>query len=131
MDSAFDQALDRGIERFNRGEYWEAHEAWESVWLDERSERRPFLQGLIQLAAAWYHIGRQNWRGAVRLFDAALARLAPYPDDYCGVARKVAIALAVEAREALARGELPKSSSTENELRRSSELGRDFRKSEK
>lgn len=99
MNEAFDAALGRGIERFNHGDYWHAHEEWESIWLSDRGESRDFLQGLIQLAAAWYHVGKKNWRGATRLFVAALARLERYPAGYLGLDREAAV---IAARDDLA-----------------------------
>lgn len=45
-----------GLDLFNRGFYWEAHEAWEPLWAGcrERAEQHAFLQGLIALAAAGF-----------------------------------------------------------------------------
>lgn len=42
------------IDLFNHGFYWEAHEAWESLWhaAGHRGETADFLKGLIKLAAA-------------------------------------------------------------------------------
>jgi hypothetical protein len=56
------EAFLRGVELWNRGEFWEAHEAWEGPW---RAAGRDtplgrFLQGLILLAAA----GVKHERGA-------------------------------------------------------------------
>ena len=44
----------RGIDLFNFGYYWEAHEAWENIWhaAGRRGEVAEFLKGLIALAAA-------------------------------------------------------------------------------
>jgi hypothetical protein len=44
----------RGLDLFNHGFYWEAHEAWEGLWkhIDRNDPRSAFLQGLIHLAAA-------------------------------------------------------------------------------
>lgn len=44
----------RGIDLFNHGYYWEAHEAWESLWHAAGRNGPPadFLKGLIKLAAA-------------------------------------------------------------------------------
>lgn len=72
------RVLARGVELFNRGAYWEAHEAWEELWLHAGPELRLFVQGLIQLAAAWHHTRRGNTRGAGRLFRSALEKLRPY-----------------------------------------------------
>lgn len=104
MDEAFAAALDRGIERFNQRDYWHAHEEWEAIWLHERGEARDFLQGLIQLAAAWYHVEKQNWRGATRLFAAALARLDRYQPGYCGVDREEVIRAARDDLATLSSG---------------------------
>ena len=43
-----------GIDLFNRGYYWEAHESWEAVWLaaGRRGQTADFLKGLIKLTAA-------------------------------------------------------------------------------
>jgi hypothetical protein len=43
-----------GVDLFNFGFYWEAHECWEGIWRSyDRSETPAlFLQGLIKLAAA-------------------------------------------------------------------------------
>lgn len=43
-----------GIDLFNHGYYWEAHEVWESLWhsVPRVSETAAFLKGLIKLAAA-------------------------------------------------------------------------------
>ncbi len=43
-----------GIDLFNHGFYWEAHETWEQLWLEfGRSGRdADFIKGLIKLAAA-------------------------------------------------------------------------------
>jgi predicted metal-dependent hydrolase len=46
-----------------------------------------FLQGLIQLAAAYHHVQRGTLRGAVRLFEAALRRLAAFPPGFGGIDR--------------------------------------------
>jgi hypothetical protein len=44
----------RGIDLFNHGYYWEAHEAWEGLWhaAGRRGSTADFLKGLIKLAAA-------------------------------------------------------------------------------
>jgi uncharacterized protein len=44
----------RGVDLFNHGFFWEAHEAWEGLWqaCGRRGVLADFLKGLIQLAAA-------------------------------------------------------------------------------
>ena len=98
----------RGVEHFNALEFWEAHESWEELWLVAATDLEQYLQGLIQLAAAYHHLRRGTFRGGVRLFDAALRRLSAFPHPYCGIDRAEAEATAREHRvwaaEVLARG---------------------------
>jgi predicted metal-dependent hydrolase len=45
-----------GIDRFNRGEFFDAHEIWEEVWRSNLPEPRTLFQGLIQVAAGLHQI---------------------------------------------------------------------------
>jgi hypothetical protein len=100
------EILARGVARFNEAAYWEAHEAWEELWLRAEPELRRFVQGLIQLAAAWHHTARGNAAGAERLFRSGLEKLGPYRPVHAGI--DVADA-AARAEEMLARGVDPRS----------------------
>lgn len=83
----FERRFLDGVELFNAERFWHAHEAWEELWLSGGEDIRPFLQGLIQLAAAYHHVQRGTLSGAVRLFEAALRKLQPYPEQFFGVER--------------------------------------------
>ena len=86
----------RGIEHFNAHEFFEAHEVWEEIWLPALEPEKTFLQGLIQIAAAFHHYGRQNLRGAQSLLAAGLLKLACFPDGH----RELALAdLKADARQ--------------------------------
>ena len=68
-----------GVDLFNRGYYWEAHEAWEAFWhaCDKRAAQGLFVQGLIQIAAALlrWHMGTE--RGVRKLYREGRAKLEP------------------------------------------------------
>lgn len=98
-------SIQGGVALFNERRFWHAHEAWEELWLVAEGEQRQFLQGLIQLAAAYHHVQRGTKGGAARLFDAALRRLEPFPPGWCGVERESAIEAAGRHRKAIAGGE--------------------------
>jgi len=57
-----------GVDLFNHGYYWEAHEAWESLWLVAGRQGRvaDFLKGLIKLAAGGVKAREGNHRGVAR-----------------------------------------------------------------
>jgi hypothetical protein len=47
-----DARLKEGIGLFNTGRYFECHESLEDFYLHTDEEHKPFLEGLVQLAAA-------------------------------------------------------------------------------
>ena len=72
-------SLLRGIELFNAGRYWDAHEAWEEAWMpDRKGPDGGFYKGLIQVAAGCLHYGRHNRRGALNKWRSGAAYLRPY-----------------------------------------------------
>jgi len=79
-------ALAEGLRLYNAGEFFTAHEAWESVWLGSPEPEKTFLQGLIQVTAAFHHLRRNNPLGTVLLLQAALRRLDRYPACFGGIA---------------------------------------------
>ena len=77
--------LQLGVDLYNAGHYWNAHEAWEQVWLDSERGMRAFYQGLIQVTAAFVHVTRNEFPGAIRLLDAGIEKLEKYPASFMGV----------------------------------------------
>lgn len=77
--------LHAAIEQFNRGWYFEAHETLEELWLFAPEPDRTFLQGVIQLAAAFVHLARGERTGFAKLLDAAEGRLRPFAPALHGV----------------------------------------------
>ena len=71
-------ALAEGIALFNRGRYFECHEAIEEIWRPERGPGRLFLQSLIHVAVGLHHHGRGNRRGAERQLRKAMLKLGAY-----------------------------------------------------
>jgi len=78
-------ALAEGLRLYDAGEFFIAHEAWESVWLGLPEPEKTFLQGLIQVTAAFHHLERDNRLGTILLLQAALRRLDRYPEFFGGI----------------------------------------------
>jgi hypothetical protein len=71
--------LAEGIELFNRGRYWDAHEVWEREWTpDRKGSDSGFYKGLIQIAAGCLHYTRGNRRGTVNKWRTGADYLRPY-----------------------------------------------------
>lgn len=77
--------LQLGVDLYNAGHYWNAHEAWEEVWLESERDMRNFYQGLIQVTASFVHLTRNEYPGSVRLLDSGLRKLERYAGDFMGV----------------------------------------------
>jgi hypothetical protein len=78
-------ALIEAISLFNRHYYWECHEVLEEVWMNEYGPRRLFYQGIIQAAAALYHVLNANPKGVIKLTEDSLSKLQAYKPSYLGV----------------------------------------------
>lgn len=81
-----DWAIRIGALLFNEGLYFECHEFLEGFWRQEKGEAREFLQGIISLATAFYHLERGNRPSAVKLFNDAHRRLEPFGKVHRGLA---------------------------------------------
>lgn len=80
------EPLAEGIELFNSGRYWDAHEAWERAWMpDRKGADSGFYKGLIQVAAGCLHYSRRNRRGAVNKWRTGADYLRPYLPTHNGV----------------------------------------------
>lgn len=80
-----DDRFERGLERFNARDFFEAHEIWEDLWHEYRESDRTFLQGLIQLAAGLYHLDSGNQKGARSQLAKGTLKLQAYCPSYRGV----------------------------------------------
>jgi hypothetical protein len=80
-----DELLQLGIDLYNAGHYWNAHEAWEEVWLESERGLRGFYQGLIQVSAAFVHVTRNRYPGGVKLLAEGIAKLERYPSQLMGL----------------------------------------------
>jgi len=77
--------LHNGIILFNRGQFFDAHEALEHVWRAAPGPEKKFLQGLIQVAVALHHHSKGNGVGALSLLERAARNLAPYEETFGGI----------------------------------------------
>jgi predicted metal-dependent hydrolase len=74
---------------FNRGDYYEAHDVLEHLWLQDPGADEAFFRGLIQIAGAFVHLKKQYFaplhhvdgrrlRPASRLFRLGMRNVSPY-----------------------------------------------------
>lgn len=84
MDTYDDDYLE-GIRRFNAHDFFEAHEAWEAVWMHTSGRVKLFYKGLIHAAVALHHFGNGNLHGARKVFGSCVQYLAPFVPRCLGI----------------------------------------------
>lgn len=92
-------ALQRGVFLFNHHLFFEVHEILEAQWLKETGEVKQFLQGLIQIAVAFYHASNDNLRGALALLHEGVEKITPHQPVFLGIELQKFI-IALEACQA-------------------------------
>ena len=88
-EANYDPRYLKGIEEFNRRNYFESHEIWEDLWIDHCGPDREFFKGLIQAAVALHHWTRGNLGGALTLWRRSRGYLQPYGTAIWGSICKV------------------------------------------
>ena len=93
-----------GVDLYNHGYLWEAHEAWEGLWHVSKHEpdMADFLQGLIQCAAACLKGPMKQPRGLARLSEMGTARLERVAREHAGHYMGLALEPFVDAMRAWA-----------------------------
>lgn len=95
-----------GIDLFNHGYYWEAHEVWEGLWhaCGRSGQTGRFLQGLIKLAAAGVKVRqgmpqgvKNHARRATQLFQQVANELGGNNRRYLGLSLGDLVRFAGEA----------------------------------
>lgn len=78
------QAL-HGLELFNLGEFFEAHEWLEEAWKADPGPARELYRAILQTAVAYLQIERLNFNGAVKMFLRLRQWIDPLPQQCRGV----------------------------------------------
>ena len=99
-DEAPPPLLLKGIEQFNRGEYFEQHETLELLWRATPGHIRGLYHGILQIGVGFHHWRRGNFHGASVLLEEGIERLRPFAPacQSVDVAALVSDATAARAR---------------------------------
>jgi CheY-like chemotaxis protein len=100
-DEAPPPGLLRGVEQFNEREFFECHETIEEAWMEETRPVRLLYQGILQVGVALYHVQQGNWRGAVKVLQRAMPKLAHFEPACMGIDVSRLLADAQRVREHL------------------------------
>ena len=76
IETVHSDALAEGVALFNRGKFFEAHEALEDFWRSAPPEQKKFLQGVVQVAVAFHHHSTGNHVGMRSVLERACRNMA-------------------------------------------------------
>ena len=74
-----------GMELFNLGHYFEAHESLEAAWRDESGPVRDLYRAILQVGVVYLHITRRNYPGAIKVYQRCQKWLELWPETCRGV----------------------------------------------
>ncbi len=80
-----DDRFVKGLELFNREEFFESHEVIEGLWLETRGIHKDFYKGVIQAAAALHLLRKGTLSGAKGLLESSMTYLEPYQPAMMGL----------------------------------------------
>lgn len=75
----------KGIEEFNKGEFYECHEYLEDAWNQEQGEIRYLYQGILQVSVGFYHQRNGKWSGATSLLRNGTTKLKKFEPETLGI----------------------------------------------
>lgn len=96
-----------GIRLFNDEQFFECHEVLEQAWLEASGPQKTILQGLIQVAVAFYHLRRENFVGARRLLAAGLEKLSELAPQQAEVDLGGLLTALQQLQERIQAGDIP------------------------
>ncbi len=80
-----DEELRDGVALWEAGQYCEAHEEFERLWLVEVGPRRHFLRGLVHAAMGFHYVTRGDVVSAWSKLRSAADLLDGFPGDFLGL----------------------------------------------
>src|SRR5436190_17950723 len=84
-DSTVTRGYEDGLALARRGDYFEAHEAFEAAWRACADDERDFFQGLVHVVVSAYQRGRGRPVAAESQRQKALRRLAAFAPTHRGL----------------------------------------------
>ena len=101
---SFPPRFREGVQHFNAGRYFEAHEGFEESLDDLEADTRWDLALALVQVAVGYHKWTSGHPGAARMLDLGAEKLAAFPDDAFGIdvgalRRQIADAVTAVARQ--------------------------------
>jgi predicted metal-dependent hydrolase len=74
------ERIAEGVDFFNREYFFEAHEAFEELWMEAREQmQRDLFHGLVNIATGFYHYRMDNRKGLQSQLQKGVDKLSQVP----------------------------------------------------
>ena len=74
-----------GLLAYEEKDFFEAHEFWEELWSEYYLVDKTLIQGLIQLAVSFVHLGNGNLNGAKSLLKKSADKFSKFSGVHRGI----------------------------------------------
>ena len=81
----FQESFNTAIDLFNKGQWYEAHDAFEDIWNSLDGDERQIIQGIIQVSVSQFHLTKGNFNGATILLGEGLGRIKNRTNNNLGI----------------------------------------------
>ena len=75
MDPFLDPRFYSGIQSFNSGNFYEAHDLFEDLWHECDEPKRRWIHGIVQISVAMHHHSTGNLNGSLLLLAEGISRM--------------------------------------------------------
>lgn len=79
------EQFNEGVKLFNKGYFWEAHEAWEGIWRDQTGDGKCFIEAFVQIAEGYNFAKTGKTSTAIYLFEKSIIKLRCFEQVNCQV----------------------------------------------
>ena len=80
-----EQLFSDGLRAYEEKNFFKAHELWEELWSEYYLADRTLIQGLIQLAVSFVHLGNGNLNGAKSLLNKSAEKFSSFSGVHRGI----------------------------------------------
>ena len=77
--------LKSAIDLFNNKKWYEAHDAFEDLWINLYGDERQIIQGILQVSVSQFHLNKGNFNGATILLGEGLGRIKTRKNNTLGI----------------------------------------------
>jgi predicted metal-dependent hydrolase len=72
----------KGLQAFNQGDFYDAHEHFELAWRETPDDSREFFRALLHFSGGYFRLSEDRPDAALKFFQRSLHWLGNFPSPY-------------------------------------------------